>query len=224
VTPASVTYTLLGAGLGDHWASLNAIAHLAAHTPAETDTRYTLHQTDNREALQWRAEQILSLLDIPRRPLMGTLGAPFLSLDGYDVWAGRYYPTKVRWLTERVTKTACTHFTGWSAAKDKNPPPTEQAQILSWIDGQGLDHVSLDGIPLPDMIQALSRCALFVGCDSGPSHIAHSVGCPTFLLEYKLPVVTCHRHKNYVLCKGASHFQSQADNWLHYLHFIGAVQ
>lgn len=224
MTPESLTYVLHNSGLGDHWASLNAIAHLAAHAPAETDIRYTLHQTDSREALQWRAEQILSLLDIPCRPLMGTLGAEFLRLDGYDVWAGPYYPTKERWFTERVTKTACTHFSGWSAAKDKNPSPAEQAQILAWIDAQGLDHVSLDGISLPDMIQALSRCALFVGCDSGPSHIAHSVGCPTFLLEYKLPVVTCHRHKTYVKCEGAEHFKPQANNLLQYLRFIGAVQ
>lgn len=173
-----------------------------------------------------RATEILDLLDIPGKRMQAWSWNPdwVHELDGFDVWATQFYPTTRRWDEERVRPYICVHYDGVSSAADKNPPHTDVAAIERWAHQQGLGIVPL-GLhnSLAAAVSQLATCALFAGCDSGFSHIAHSVGCPTYLLEYKLPVVTCHRHKNYVLCKGAGHFTQQADNWLHYLRTLGSI-
>ncbi len=220
-----VCYRLWNDGLGDHWASLNLIARLGLQDPVA--------YTHPSPALRERAEKILDLLDIPgqRMPVWHKAHAeltPVFDLDGFDVWATQYFPTKRQWSPDRQAypfNFICAHFDGISSAADKNPPFSDRAHIALWAAQNRLSVMYLGdpAQPLDEVVGLLANCALFVGCDSGFSHIAHSVGAPTYLLEYKLPVVTCHRHKSYVLCKGAGHFTQQADNWLHYLRTLDAL-
>jgi len=216
-------YRLHNDGLGDHWASLQLLAHMC-HVEEEK-----LAYSHPDPILLARAEVILDLLDIScRHHMVGRLNAaPTFDLNGFDIWATPYFPTKRRWDVKRRAypfNFICTHFDGISSAADKNPPPHEVSEILAWARHNKLSVIGLDASkPLSEVVGLLANCALFVGCDSGFSHIAHSTGTPCYLLEYKLPVVTCHRHKNYVLCKGAGHFTQQADNWLHYLRTLGSI-
>ncbi len=215
-----VCYRLWNDGLGDHWASLNLLAHMAQQEPVA----YT---HPDRRLLQ-RAGEILDLLAIPG-PRMPAWEIPDVarSPDGFDIWAGPYFPTKRQWSLDRRAynfQFICVHFDGISSAAEKNPSPNEIRTIVTWARHNGLEAITLGpSQPLDEVVGLLANCALFVGCDSGFSHIAHSVGTPTYLLEYKLPVVTCHRHKSYVLCKGAGHFMQQADNWLHYLRTLDVL-
>lgn len=219
VTPPSPIYRLWNDGLGDHWASVNLLDHMARLRPASQTICFT-HPDPEKRA---RAREILGLLhdsQVHGAALMCHTGAPdsqVTDLDGFDVWATPYFRTKNHWTLSKMTPTICVHFDGLSAASDKNPSLDEQHQILTWAAARGLRVVVLGDptMSLSWVVTHLATCALFVGCDSGMSHIAHSVGCPTYLLEYNLPVVTCHRNKNYVLCKGAGHFMQQGDNWLH---------
>jgi hypothetical protein len=50
---------------------------------------------------------------------------------------------------------------------------------------------------MSQIIDILSRSELFVGIDSGMSHIAHSVGVPVFLKHYD-ELQLCHPNKDYV--------------------------
>ena len=213
-------YRLWNDGLGDHWASLN----LLAQKSFVSGERVAYHHPD-RKVLD-RALDILHMLDLPDRVRMEGQLVPesAQSLDGFDVWATPYFPTKHRWHLRWAQPFIAFHFDGVSSAAEKNPPPTEQTEILRWAGRQGLGVIKLGSqMALAEAVEHLSDCMLFVGCDSGFSHIAHSVGCPTYLLEYKLPIVTCHRHKSYVLCKGAAHFATQADNWLGCMRRLGAL-
>jgi hypothetical protein len=218
----TICYRLWNEGLGDHWASLNLLAHMCLISGKP------IAYSHPQKAKIDRAGVILDLLDLShmRRFIVGHADQKTEDLDGFDVWATPYFATRVRWSLQGMVPTLCVHFDGISTAHDKNPSKDEQEQILAWAAARGLRVVVLGdpAMPLQDMIKHLATCALFVGCDSGPSHVAHSVGCPTYLLEYNLPVVTCHRHKNYVLCKGAGHFTQQGDNWLHFVrHALGLL-
>lgn len=206
-------YNLWHNGLGDHWASLNLLARMSEASDAPVSF------VSPRETYL-RNREILTLLDLGtvRPRLSHLIGTGNRDLDGFHVWACPYFPTIQRWSPGRVRGHACVHFDGLSSAADKNPSAEDADSITRWLIDQGLMVTPLTrAMSLAQMVQALATCSLFVGCDSGPSHIAHSVGCPTYLLEYKLPVVTCHRHKAYVLCTGVGSFQQQASNWINYL-------
>lgn len=207
-----IVYNLWNEGLGDHIASICLLAQLsiARQQPVSFASRRPNRVID-----------ILDLLDLGKADLDDQTGDGNTDLSGFDVWATEYLPTKVRWHRPRATRYICTHFDGISSAEDKNPSPEEAAQIVDWACQRGLGVVALtQNMSLSRVVNLLSRCTLFVGCDSGMSHLAHCVGCPTYLLQYKLPVVTCHRHKAYVRCDGAGHFTQQGDNWLSYLKFL----
>ena len=52
--------------------------------------------------------------------------------------------------------------------------------------------------------------------------LAHAVNTPTFILEYGLPIVTCHRGKKYIHCAGAGDFIDwKLPTWIKYRRFIG---
>lgn len=207
-------YALWNEGLGDHWASINLLAQMSITRREPVEFQMSARFLE-------RHGEILDLLDLGTARVLMTASQSDARLGGFDVWATEYLPTRRRWARSDRLDFICTHFAGVSSAADKNPPDHDQMQIREWAAKQGLPAVELGPhLSLTAIVDLLSRCTLFVGCDSGMSHIAHSVGCPTYLLEYKLPVVTCHRHKAYVLCRGAGHFTQQADTWMHYLRTL----
>ncbi len=202
-------YALWNEGLGDHVASISLLAQMAR---ARSLIRFHSKPVHRR-----RHEELLKLL-VGADVLAPTDEPATEHLDGFNVWATEYLPTHARWSRCHAAPTICTHFEGISSAREKNPPPADVQQITEWAAKRGLRVSPLTGqMPLAEVVRRLATCSLFVGCDSGMSHLAHCVGTPTYLLEYGLPVVTCHRHKAYVRCDGAGHFIAQAANWMGYL-------
>lgn len=219
-------YQLHNSGLGDHWASLSLLASMSIRTGQHVGYTAAL------PAKRARAHEIIRLLDLPDAAYLVQYVDPPESqlrlLDGFHVWSTPYYPTRLRWSSGRDARSpgyVCAHFSGESSGDLKNPSIAEQTSILSWVarQGLGLHLLGNPAEPLGSVVDKLASCALFVGCDSGFSHIAHSVGCPTYLLEYDLPVVTCHRHKSYVLCRGAAEFAHQADRWLDLRRYLRSL-
>ncbi len=207
-------YRLWNDGLGDHWASINLLAHLSM--ARGMPVRF---MTENRFAA--RHAGILATLDLSRADLSPCSERTGASLDGFNVWATPYLPTKRRWGMLTARPFVCAHFEGLSSAAEKNPPVGDLDRIQAWADERGLPLYPLTrDLTIEKIVDLLAQCTLFIGVDSGMSHIAHSVGCPTYILEYRLPIVTCHRHKTYVRCDGARHFTEQADTWLGYTRFL----
>ena len=212
-----VIYNLWNGGLGDHWASISLLARLSLHTGREISF-------SSQGEHEGRHREILTVLNLGKARLMRHLGPGNTALDGFNVWATEYFPTFSRWRDDKLRPFVCGHFAGVSAADDKNPSAEETHRIAAWCKSHGFELLILSGqTDLKLVVQLMSHCVLFVGCDSGMSHIAHSVGTPSYILQYRLPVVTCHRNKAYVQCNGAGHFMQQADNWVTYLRFTGAL-
>jgi hypothetical protein len=166
--------------------------------------------------------EIVDVLDSP-----GTLeltAEPFTrSLDGYSVWATPYFPTHRRWSITDEHTTVTLQVDGRSSAKDKNPSEAEQVRLAEALREQvpGLEIVTLgDHLSVAECVEQAAKSAFFLGVDSGMAHLCHSVGVPIFLLEYALPVVTCHRGKSYRLCRGAADFREKLLRWNNYLHDV----
>ncbi len=210
-------FTPWNSGFGDRFATIQLLSHLAA---AQYSPENRVVLSDGGLGPLHRA--IVSTLDAPIRiDLTDEPGNT--SLDGYDVWATPFFPTQRQWLWNRKYKSFTYQFDGISSPQ-KNPSDRDTHRILDSL----INDYRLVAIPVgkhmtvAECVEAMANSAFFIGCDSGMSHLAHSVGLPLFLLEYGLPVVTCHRGKSYIHCQGAGDFLDwKLPAWWHYRKFLG---
>lgn len=198
----SATKTPVGApwrfNLGDHWATINYLITRSHILREEMMLSRYQHGQDFME----RMSEILYLLDAPERSSVFLTDTPGThEPDGFDVWAGSYWNTKQRWLPNSGDR-ICYQFDGVSSAEDKNPSADDEKKILQWISTLGTPVRLGSHMTLASVVNELANARLFVGCDSGMSHITHSVGVPSIIVEYKLPIITTHRHKRFIHVRG----------------------
>jgi len=210
---SSIIYEPHNTNLGDHFTSYCLMTILGQR-----------HKVAYKLGTQWfhmdyygRFEQIDSLFtEQPYRPV-------FVRDPGktkVDPWLNWCYPplaadAKYRWRHDRVERTFCYQFDGISSAEEKNPPTSLVAEIKAVLKLNGYKGIRLGAhLSLPTAAQALSTCALFVGCDSGFSHIAHSIGCPVFMYEGALATYTTHKLKQADVFYDLPTFMMKVEHWL----------
>ena len=121
-------------------------------------------------------------------------GSRFSVRDHHD----SYVPTKVRWAQHETGVISYQLETSTSHRPGRFCNPWLIEDLSDRLPGYefievGKQHQST----LSEIIQILSRSTLFVGIDSGMSHVAHSVGVPVFLKQYP-ELELCHPNKEYV--------------------------
>jgi hypothetical protein len=199
LTPATSVWAPWRFNLGDHWATINYLITRSWMLKEEIHLSRYQHGQD----FKVRMEEILELLDKPKESKVTIVDARGThEPEGEDVWTSPYWPTKDRWFPQKVD-VVCYQFDGISSAADKNPSEEDEDRVLRAIYARGYQAVRLSkNLPLRTCMSHLAHSQCFVGCDSGMSHLAHSVGTPVYLVEYKLPVITAHRKKHFVHCRG----------------------
>jgi hypothetical protein len=213
----NIIYRNWNTGLGDTWATIQLLAQ------KQGPDDLLLSTIQHGERLRVMQQEILNVLDQDHftNEVVLVDEEPNTDLDGFAVWAALPLPTIERW--RPLGRTIAIQLDGHSTPELKNPPAADIMKIYAWADLHNFEMVFVGkSLGLRASVKALARATMFCGVDSGMSHVAHSVGVPTFVLEYQLPVVTCHRHRNYVLAKGADHFIAQAENYLTFRRFIEA--
>lgn len=211
-------YTQWNAGLGDTWASVNLLLHKASMT----NEPIILSRFQNGQDMGPLQEEIGAVLDQQNHLALSTEpgNAP---LDGYTVWRTDYFPTIKRWRSDRPHAHAVCCFESASTPELKDPSAHDLSALTEIIHATGLPCYRLGKhLGVRKCIELAASAAFFVGSDTGPSHICHSVGVPMFLLEYKLGLETCHRGKGYTRCEGAEDFRIKLGRWRDYRTFIGA--
>lgn len=207
-------------GLGDTIATLSLLNHMQRH---QNRVVY-LSTQQHGQNLRAKQEEIMSLmLTHPGDKGIELVDEePNTDLDGFAVWAALPFATKYQWRCTPSHAIITYHFDGLSSAADKNPSAADRSAIIAWILSKGYMPVELG--PEAPLIRAtilLASSAMFVGVCSGFAHLAHAAQVvPTYILEYQLPIITCHRNKPHVVCRGAGHFISQAENYLTFLRSI----
>lgn len=183
--------------LGDHWATMN---YLLTRSWMLKEVQQ-LSRYQHGQDFGPRFHEILDLLNPPERACVEIVDAPGVhEPDGFSVWASPFWPTKKTWSPLGEKGHVVYQFDGISSAEDKNPPAEDIPHILDALPGLYFPlgrHQSL-----AHCVDLLASARAFIGCDSGMSHLAHSVGVPMILVEYKLPIITTHRRKHFVHCRG----------------------
>ncbi len=204
--------------LGDQWKTLNLLLRFAEIK----GERITLSHFSGGNDISKKQQEILAVLDA-RTDLIEV--GPYIGntpISSRDVQRAELFKTKRTWEWKKKTRYVAVHFDGVSAAKDKNPPLKDKSKILFHLTNLGYQHRKLGRHQsIAEAVDQLAESAFFVGCDSGFSHIAHSVGVPVFLLQYKKPVDLWHGGSSYTLCEGADDFISKLKAWLRYRNFLG---
>ena len=121
-----------------------------------------------------------------------------------DDWNYPIIPTRMRWWPRPLTKVVCYQLNGRTHPHKTDPPPDDLSKLLGlWLpDGWSLMPLGLP-LTIEEDVFRLANAACFLGVDSGISHIAYSVGCPVFLLEYQEPLEGAHKQKPFIRCRGA---------------------
>jgi hypothetical protein len=93
---------------------------------------------------------------------------------------------------------------------DKKMPKDQIDELLSYL-SQSYELIEV-GLPytMGESINIMATSDAFVGICSGMSQVAHSVGVPTFLYDWKF-LKRCHRRKKYKIFRSASDLYGEFD-------------
>lgn len=191
-------YRLHSQNLGDHIATLSC-ARFMCEVHGEPLTVSTFNGADYTARIQ-EIEGILT----PEYAPIYTSEEPNTNFTEWGVWntPPAMVKDRFRWSPAKIDRTrpyACYQFDGTSTQAQKNPTPGEEEAMLQVLRGMGMDVVRLGAHnTLEEAAKLLSRAMLFVGCDSGFTHMGHAVGTPVFIYVKLLAPHTAHKYKQYV--------------------------
>jgi hypothetical protein len=188
-------------GLGDLWASTSYLLGLSIREHGRVQVQ---------RVNGMMVDEIYDVLDSPGKLHMTDTKGD-VELEGAYIWHAPYAPTRLRWHPHAGADYFCYQFDGVSLADEKNPNLVDAENILNAAEAvSGLPGIRLGKhLGIHRCVELLSQAAFFVGCDSGISHMVHSVGTPCFLLRYKVDPHTCHHGKAYFECRGVDGFREQ---------------
>jgi hypothetical protein len=185
-------------GFGDLWA---VASHCCLLSQREGQTVY-LSKWSTKSMLDREKEirDILGNLDDSYTQNVVVTTEHFASSSRFSVREHRepYVPTKVRWAPNNSRIISYQLETPTKHRPDRFCHP----RLIKGLSDQLPDYefVKLGKEHqrnLSEIIEILAQSELFVGIDSGMSHVAHSVGVPVFL-KYYPELGLCHPNKEYV--------------------------
>jgi FkbM family methyltransferase len=181
---------------GDTWAFLSRVVELALESGHAFQVATRTHASAPSQSAMMT--EMLAAMDTcdARIALVDAPGTGPLPGEGgeFSVWfhAQPYRPTRVRWSPSKAGPRVCVQLESrlvrdgaiaepkgnWSNEYRLLPPHWVPA-IRSLLESLGLEVVELDKrLSVDECVEHASRAALFVGIDSGMSHLCHSVGVP----------------------------------------------
>lgn len=223
ILDAGVPYQLHNSNLGDHWTSyclmlrlgqLHGRSYLLGTHNGGIDHTYRLREIEELFSEQQHRPTLVQQQGYAKVDPWLNWCYPAVPVNKNYLWSENFRRMESR----PLPYSACYQFDGLSSAEDKNPPPSLVADMKQYLKNYGLQLIRLGShLSLAKCAEALSQCALFVGCDSGMSHIAHSVGCPVYMYEGRLPTYTCHKLKQADLFRDLPEFRMKTEHWIQLL-------
>ena len=125
-----------------------------------------------------------------------------------------YAKTRVVWSGGIKRNRICYQFDGRFSGRRKNPPENDLFKLVDFING--VDFVRLGGhLSLEKCVNIMANSDCFLGIDSGMSHIAHSVGVPTFIIKYRFNFDGYHKNAPpFEVCHGTDDAISKVTNFM----------
>jgi ADP-heptose:LPS heptosyltransferase len=177
---------------GDVWMSINAALTYAKGKPITVKPKHNYKL----------AIEIKELLrDADNLTILPYDGIYDISIFKPSFWV--YQKTKVQWKFGPY-KRICYQLDGARyRATQKTPPDVDR--ILNSI---GYRNIKIEKIKigkplsLSEIVQIVSKSDLFVGLDSGMSHLCYSTNIPMFLVEHNHKLSLAHKNKKFTKCIG----------------------
>lgn len=160
-----------GTHLGDCWSFVSYVL------------KYRIKTISVNDHTERKIREIIPLLDSNHRPTIvsNRKGARSVWSFGH-----KYVRTKIHW-TDRYYGKVCYQFDGRSSTQAKNLPRQKEFTLIEAIEKLGSIPVKLGSeLSLLECVQEAATSDLFVGVESGMSHLCHSVGVPTIIIPSSL--------------------------------------
>jgi hypothetical protein len=144
------------------------------------------------EDIRERLEEILGVLDLEEGLVMVVDSAPNSPRKvTVDRFPHPYIPTKTRWAGGEAGRACCQLLNGQTpgyVANKRDMKPLEawhREEIEAWLDAEFDEVVRLGkDRTIAECVEVAARSELFIGMDSGMSHLCHSVGVPVLIKDW----------------------------------------
>lgn len=199
ISPPAPAIYCPGQGLGDNWYAINKLLRL--HNGEIKLSFYSRPEPSRSVNCYGRLKEILSVLDAPCKRIKITKEKPTNYKDNFFTlpWSLSYFNTKETYKYNK-NNLICYQFDG-QFQKQRGGLPSEKLLRKLFCSLQDRYVFVYLGRPLPlkTVVHYLATCRCFLGTCSGISHVAHSVGTPTCLIQGDVDFKAYHENKKYLL-------------------------
>ena len=184
--------------LGDVWAFAsyvmrkNAVATVSRHSAAGD--------------MKQKIKECMPLFDTSNKICIVD-NKPNIRLGYYTIWQNSYLKTKKLW-SQNSSKTVCYQFDGISWSETKNISHNDSQSIIDFLKNIGYNVIRLGShMSIKECVDILAKSEIFVGVDSGMSHIGHSVGTPVCIVSNANIdwIAQWHHNKNFIFTQHLIH-------------------
>ena len=173
-------------GFGDRWAMCNYILRISEETGCKTLVSDHCRHDDVPHIMNNLASQGSYEFVSPKQTRM---------VDICDTYRIAFCPTKPYTWKANKNKLICYQLDGQYRSQDKNLNAQEHASLFYFLQKCGYEFADIGHRRfLNNSIRLLSRAEGFIGIPSGMSHVANSVGTPSFIICK--PSMDIQFHKN----------------------------
>lgn len=170
--------------LGECWA---LVCHAARTSVLEDrEVRVSARVTRSREDVRERLEEILGVLDLGEGRVLVVDEAPTSPLKvTVDTFPYPYVPTKRRWTGKGSGRACCQLVNHQPPNNAKALARAHREEVEAWLEAEFNEVVRLwKDRTIAECVEAAAGSELFIGMDSGMSHLCHSVGVPVLIKEW----------------------------------------
>lgn len=170
--------------LGDCWAFVNTLCYKAIRSgiPISCSKYVSNRKNEKMISAEAKLKEILSVLDCGSAKIDLVEDTANVFVTAEECFQSTYLPTKVKWSGGRSIVHQLSNAQQ-SANCPRCPPMHYYNAIMKWISGHENKRLGLP-MSLDECVKAASNAALFIGMDSGMSHVCHSVGIPVILYDW----------------------------------------
>jgi len=166
-------YKPCGTHLGDCWSFVSYMLLNEARTISD----------GGNSGVNKKIIEIMPLLESKHRPSI--ISDP--DVQGAGSFGHKYLRTKIKWQDGKFFNRICYQFDGRSNTGAKNMSKSKEKEMLECFNHLGVHATKLgSSLSLLNCVKVAAASDLFIGVESGMSHLCHSVGVPTFIIANKL--------------------------------------
>ena len=181
------TYGPPTTALGDCWAFINMLCGKSIQSGEATRcSRFVANPISrmhgNLVQAGGKLQEISSVLDGGKARIEFVDEGATIVTPEIECFKSPYLPTRIKWVGGKSVVHQLAN-SQQPANCPRCPPMCHHDAIMNWVSNHENKRLGLP-MSLEECVQAAAGAALFIGMDSGMSHVCHSVGVPVILYDW----------------------------------------